>query len=126
MLNPTIHRNEAGFVRALYFPGSPVGKPVIWFLLLVSVIDFLFEQTVLVVDAITESRHTQGRQGVQKTGSQATEPAIAEGRITLAFLHLFQLNPHLEKRFPAEIKNTEIIQVVSQGPPHEKFYGKII
>ena len=126
MLNASVHRNKAGFINALDLPWRPRGEPVVRSFLLVAIIDLLLKETILIVNAIAIPRHVQGGQGVQETGRQTTEAAIAQGGIALALLHHAQLHSEGVQRFLTQRKETEIIQVVAQRAAHEKLDGQIV
>jgi hypothetical protein len=52
MLDTSIDGHQAGFIGAWDLPGRALRQPVIGFLYLISVVYFLLEKTVLIVDAI--------------------------------------------------------------------------
>ena len=59
-----------------------VGQPVIRGLdLLAVLVEFLLEDAVLVLDAVTERRHAKGGEGVDEAGGQTTQATIAEARL---------------------------------------------
>ena len=59
-----------------------VGQPVIRGLdLLAVLVEFLLEDAVLVLDAVTERRHAKGGEGVDEAGGQTTQTTIAEARL---------------------------------------------
>lgn len=64
------------------FPGIEV-KPVIRNLNLVSVHNFLLENTIAISQSITPCRVIERRKGVQETSSQSAETSISERSIML-------------------------------------------
>ena len=64
-------------------------KPVIGNLDLVTIHDFLLEDTVSISQPISPSRHVKRSQGVQETGSQTTKTAITKSSIVLLINDVF-------------------------------------
>ena len=58
-------------------------QPIIWYLDLISVDDFLLEDTISVTQAIPPSRIIQRSHAVKKTRSQPAEAAVAESSVML-------------------------------------------
>ena len=104
----------------------PSREPVVRLLALISVIDLLLEQAVLVVDAVTVAGHPEGRQRVQKASGQPAEPAVAQGRVRLTRLDCRPIRSEIAQRFPAGLANSEIEQVVSERLPDQKLDRKIV
>ena len=59
------------------FPGVAELQPVIGALDLPAILDLLFEDAVLVANAVADGRDLQGCQRIQKTGGQPAQPAVA-------------------------------------------------
>ena len=70
-----------GLVDFLYFPREAVDEPVIRQFYLLVVNDTLVEEPVLVPDAAAMARQLQGCQGVDETGCQTAEAAVAQTRV---------------------------------------------
>jgi hypothetical protein len=58
----------------------------------------LLEHAVVVADAVTASWQPQRGQGVEKTGCQTTETAVAQARVILFVNQLFQIQTHPGQR----------------------------
>ena len=70
VLDPSADRHHAGFLGAYDLPGRAFRQPVLRLLALVSVVDLLLEKTVLVIDSVAVSGHTERRHRVQQARSQ--------------------------------------------------------
>ena len=121
MFDAAVDGNETGFVGPLDFPGSLERQPVVRLFLLVTVVDFLAEQAVLVVDAVPAHGHVERGQRVQKAGRQPSQAAVAERGISLRLLGRLQRDTHLTKRVSAQIVDTQINQVVGEQSPQQIF-----
>ena len=66
-----------------------------------AVLDLLGENAVLVPDAIAIGGHAQGSHGVQETGGQAPQAAVAEASIFLDVLELLDVETQLVESFVA-------------------------
>src|SRR5262249_8146350 len=83
VIDTAINGADARLIRALDLPRGPVRTPEVRAFFLIAVVNFLPEQAVVVVNAIAIARHPEGRQGIEKTRRQATQPTIAQGWIIL-------------------------------------------
>ena len=109
-----VHRNQHGILRTLNLPRRVVGSPVIWPFYLLAVSNFLAKKTVLIVDSITKSRHSQCGQGIQKTGGESTQAAISESRICLVLFNFCKIDAEFQQNFPAAIQQSEVHKIVAQ------------
>src|SRR5512134_3628810 len=62
-------------------PRIAEAQPVVRLLDLVAVVDMLLEDAVVVAEAVADRRQLQCRHGVEKTGGEPPEAAIAERRV---------------------------------------------
>ena len=72
-------------------------KPVIGYLDLVSINNFLLENTIAVSQTITPSRVIEGRQGVQEASSQSTQTTISKRSIMLLVDNVFDTETEILK-----------------------------
>src|SRR5689334_25231919 len=66
VFDAAIDGNDARFVWAFNFPGGPISQPIVGLLPLVSIIHFLFEEAVLVINPNAISGHAHGRERIQE------------------------------------------------------------
>ena len=58
-----------------------MAQPVVWYLMLPTILNGLLKHAVLVTKTMAHSRKLQGRHRIQKAGGQATKSAIAQTRV---------------------------------------------
>ena len=67
-----------GQLRPAYFPGVTRMQPVVGHLDLLSVDNFLVEDTELIADPVTDSRNLRCSQRIQVTGRQPAQATMTE------------------------------------------------
>src|ERR1700730_2187517 len=126
VLNSAIKRNQAGFVRAGDLPRAALRQPVVWLLALITVVDFLFEQAVLVVDPISVTRHAESGQGIQKARGQSAQPTVAQGSVWLTVFYFIQICAQIVQGSPTCLSNPEVTKVVPERLSDQEFDRQII
>ena len=126
VLNVPAHRHYAGFLGARDLPGCAFRQPVLRLLALVSVVDLLLEETVLVVDSVAVAGHAERRHRIQEARSQAPQAPISERHIRLAGLDLIQVRSQIAQRLPALLANPQIQEIVSQVLSRQEFDGQVV
>lgn len=81
-------------IMALEFPGVEV-QPVIWNFDLVSVDNFLLEDTISVAEPVAPSRVVERSHRIEETGGETTKTAIPERSIVLLLNDVFHAEAHL-------------------------------
>ena len=107
-------------------PGIAVSQPVVRVLDLLPFFDTLIEHAVLVTYPATVSGQTERRHGIEKTGGQPSQPAVAQPCIGLDFAQFIEIQPQCGQRFPALFIKADIAEAVYQHATDEKLHGKII
>ena len=87
-LVPVVHHTAAeadllGLVHLGNEPGVAQAQPVVGLLHLASIYDLLLEDAQLIANRIAGGRDLQGGHGVQITGGQAAQTAVAQAGIRL-------------------------------------------
>ena len=83
-----------------------------------AVLDLLGENAVLVPDAIAIGGHAQGSHGVQETGGQAPQAAVAEASIFLDVLELLDVETQLVESLVAGWLDAKVDHGVGEGAAH--------
>ena len=91
-------------------PRITEAKPVVGTFDLIPVTHFLFEDSVLVPEGVTDRGNRHGGHRIEEAGRQSSETAVAKARIVLVALQGLQRNPVLLERrtnpwFELKIKN---------------------
>ena len=117
------------FLRVLRtndFPWRAVLNPGVGEFHLVAVAEFLFEETVFVVDAVADGGEVQRREGVEKTSCQAAETAVAEGHVVFLVTGLLKRVAQCFQGFRDFFQHTGVDHVVHEKPSHEEFHREIV
>ena len=73
-----VQANLHFLIAAHHLPGVLGAEPVIRLLVLPAVPDALFEEAVIVSQAVAHGRKVHGRGGFHETGRQAPQPAVTQ------------------------------------------------
>ena len=90
LLHPAAKSHRKGDVGTREFPGCAVLQPGLGLFDLPPVLDFLREHAVFVADAVTERGQGVGGHGIQETGCQSPQAAVAKCRIGFRGGYVFQ------------------------------------
>ena len=74
----------------------------VWALDLTTVADFLTEQTVFVVNAVTDSRHVQSSQRVDEASSQTTQTTVTQSHVRLFFTQIGDVDAQILESLTAD------------------------
>ena len=122
----TTKANGIADFRTKHFPVVTPAHPVVGYFHLPAILNLLGKHAVLVAQSVTERGQAEFGKGIEKTGRQATQAAIAQGRIVLQFQHIGQLQP-ADFQLPTNILfQTECGQRVTQRPAHQELHGQVV
>ena len=113
-------------LRSAQFKRIAVFQPVIRYLYLITVLDFLFEHTVTVTDAAAVCRVTQSSQRLHETCSQTTKSTVSKCRIRLLIFNGIQVKSHLIQCFFYFLICSQVDQVVTKSTTHQELHGHVI
>ncbi len=103
-----------------------VGLPAVRLLALEAVEDLLLEQSVFVIDAVTEAGHAEGGQRFQEAGRQTPQAAVAQAGIVLAVEHFVEADAEAGQHLAAHVLHAQVRQVIAQRPAHQKFHREVV
>ncbi len=86
----------------------------------------LFEQAVLVADAIAIGRTADGRETVEETGGQSPQPAIAQRRVRFVIQNGAHIHAEGLQRFFRLFDHFQIENPVLKQTPDQKFHREVI
>ena len=98
VLDTAIDGHQAGFLGAGDLPGRTLRQPVFRLLFLISIVYFLLEQTVLIVDAIATRWNPERGERIQEARSETAQPAIAQRGVFFTLFHGFQIGTEIVQR----------------------------
>ena len=113
-------------LRALELPGVAAGEPVLRPFLLPAVVQPLFEQAVLVADAVAVGRNAERRHRIHEAGGQPPEPAIAERGVRLGGADAVEIDAEAFERAPRRRHEAQIGQCIEKKPADEEFDRQVI
>ncbi len=125
-LHPSPKADRNPLILPAFLPYIPFLQPRIGELDLVAVDDFLFKQAVFIADAAAVARIPQGRERIEKTGGEASEPPVAETGIRLLLLDRFQIPAQLLQSLADRVVHAQVQQIVPEQAANEKLHRKII
>src|SRR6185436_18606477 len=117
--------NDHCLVLPLDQPRRPAVQPVIGLFVLVTVDEGLAEETELLVDAVAEAGHVERGQGVEETGGEAYESAVAEGRVGLERLQLLKIVAELGEHRPVLMVDSEVLEVVAKRAANQELHREV-
>ena len=106
--------------------GIAIGKPVIWNLFLIAVLNFLLKHTVAVTNTAAVCRIAQGCQRIQEAGCQSSQTAISQSCVRLLILNHVQITAKLLQGFLYFIIIGQVNQIITKRTAHQKFHGHVI
>jgi hypothetical protein len=81
---------------------------------------------VLVADAVAVEGDAERRRGVEKTGGQPPEAAVAETGVVLAIDELLEIHAEAEERVLILRERAEVEDAAHQQPAEEKLGGEVV
>ena len=118
--------NLFGILRSSKLKGITVHQPVIRYLYLVAVPDFLLKHTVAVPDTAAVSCISQSRKGIQKAGSKTSQTSVSKGRIRFLIFDYIQVKTQLIHCLLHWLISLQINDIIAKSTSHQKFHGQII
>ena len=121
-LVPVVHHTAAeadllGLVHLGDEPGVAQAQPVVGLLHLASIYDLLLEDAQLIANRIAGGRDLQGGHGVQITGGQAAQTAVAQAGIRLLLKKIGGRVPKVLQRLLQGVQQTQIVAFFSKERP---------
>src|SRR5579862_4859153 len=95
-------------------PRIAEAQPLVRLLHLPAIHDLLLEDPELVANAVADARNLQRRQGVEETGGESSEAAVAETRFLLAGEDRVEVQPELGHRIAHLGVASEVDEVVAE------------
>ena len=115
-----------GILGPAQFKRIAVRQPVVRHLDLETVLNLLFEHTVTVADTAAVSRIPQCCQGIQETGCQTSQAAVAQSGIRLLILKHVDIHAQLLQNFLCALVSLQVDHVIAQGTSHQELHGHIV
>ena len=109
-------------------PGQPAFRrdPGILFLILLVVLKFLQEQTVMIVQSHAVSGQSKRRNGIQEAGGKPSQTAVSQRGFRLDLLDLGDVLSILLQHISGFLKQPQIDQVVGKQLADEELRGNVI
>jgi len=101
-------------------------KPVVGDLNLITINDFLLEDTIPVPQTITPSRIVQRCQTVEEAGSQTAQSAIAQRSVVLLLNNVLDAETEVGKTSLGEILLSNVEHSIVQGSSHQELQAEVV
>ena len=121
-LNAATVAHAVGEFGALEFPRVLARQPVIGHLDLTPVDDGLAEHAIVVANAITHARHTQGRHRIEETGGQPAQTAIAQCGIGLQLGQRVVFDAEIDQGLTHRALHVQRQNGVGEGTADQEFH----
>src|SRR6185437_1134701 len=125
-LHASVNRYEKRFIDAFEIERESRFFPAIRFFNLISVDDFLLEETVVVVDAVAEAGHAKRRHRFEEAGCKTAKSTITECCVGLGVQNVVELRTAFGDSAPRFFYEFEIVERVTERAPDEEFHGEIV
>ena len=122
----SVHGDAASAVAAFDLPRGGTVEPRIGAFFLITVFKILFEQTELIIDAVTVSGQTERCHGIDKAGGQSSQAAVSQSGIVFAIDDVTQGDGVIELNLIDQVMDAQIVEVVDQRAPQQVFNGQVI
>ncbi len=107
------------------FPGIAEAEPVVRLLDLVTVVDMLLEDAVVVADTVADRRQLQRRHRVQKAGGEPAETAIAERRVGFDVTQHVPVETQAPHCLAAGVLQHQVDDIVAHRPTDQELEREI-
>ena len=108
------------------FPRRAVLDPRVGKLDLVAVAEFLFEESVLVVDAVAHGGEVESGQRVEEAGGETPEAAIAQRHVVFLVAGVFEGVTKVVEGFVDLVEDPRGNHVVGKEAAHEELHGHVV
>ncbi len=115
-----------GVLGADDFPRRAVLHPGIGELHLVAIAEFLFEEAVLIVDAVADGRKIKGGQRIQEAGGETAETAVAQAHVVFLAAEFLVVEAEFLEGVNHVVEHAGGVEAVGKQAAHEEFQREII
>ena len=126
ILDHSVEFDLGGVLGADDLPGGAVFHPVVGKLHLVAVAELLPEETVLVMDAVSDRRQVKRRQRVEEAGRQTAQATVAEAHVVFLLAEFVDV----EAEFPDRLAHVQVdigaLEAVDVEAPHQELQGEVV
>ena len=125
-LNVSVDGDFLLVLRTDDFPRRAVLDPRVGKFDLVAVAEFLLEEAVLVMDAVADGGQIKGGEGIEETGGEASETAVAEGHVVFLIARFFERMAEIFESFADLVVDAGGDHVVGEEAAHEELHGHVV
>ena len=121
----TAEMDDAGKFGAADLPGVAAAEPVIRFFQLVTVLDDLLEDPVVVADAVSVAGEFQSCHGIEEACGETAEAAVSESGVHFFIAERIGIESEFRHGFRGGIIDAEVDHGIPEGSAHEEFQRDI-
>ncbi len=107
-------------------PGCAELHPIVGVLDLMAVDKFLPEEAVFVVDAVADGGEVEGGEGVEETGGEAAQAAVAQAHVVFFVTDLVGVETELDEGFLDLVVDAGGVEAVAVEAPHEELEAEVV
>ncbi len=93
---------------------------------MVAVAEFLLEEAVLVVDAVTDRGEVEGGKRIEEAGGESSQTAVAERHVVFLVACFLERVAEVFQGFADLVVDAGGDHVVGEEASHEEFHGKVV
>lgn len=126
LLRVTVETNLVGDILALNFPRVAVVQPEVRNLYLITILDLLLENTVVISNTITPSRDLKGGERVDEASGKSTETTITKGGISLLLIELLEVITHVHESLLELLLHVNVDEGILESTTHKELERQIV
>ena len=126
LLDMAAELDDAGELGTADLPRVAAAEPVVRLLDLVAVLDDLLEDAVVVADAVAERRKLQRGHGVQETGRETSETAVAEAGVDFLVADFVDVEPEFRHRFGGFLFHAQVDHGVAERASDQELKRDVV
>ena len=113
-------------VSSLNLPRITLLEPEVWNLYLLSILNQLLENSIVVSDSVAPRRQFKSGHGVEEAGSEPSKTSVAKTSVSLLFTDIFKLVSKVIESLLVLLLHIDVDKHVLEGTAHQKLKGKIV
>ena len=126
LVGDTIESNLVSDILSLNLPWVSVVKPKIRNFSLVTILDDLLENTIIVSDTISPSWNLKSGEGIDEACGKSSKTTITEGSIGFLFVELLKIVAHIHQSISERTLEIRVDESILKGSSHQELEGEVV
>lgn len=119
-LGVSVESNIIDDILSLNLPRVTLVEPEIWDLTLISILDDLLEDTVVVSNTISDSWDLEGGERVKETSGKSSKTTVSKSGISLLLIELLKLVADVHEGLLEWVLKVRVDESILEGSSHEE------